>query len=608
VPKTNVKALDPRFKFSALILKVVLPYTLLDGVSETEVIKELTQQTANYVMTLTLIEPYRDIWWIGNISYKGVGVDQILNENKKIRKINIQEVKIEIDSLVVGRANISESIEIITKESQNSNQMQSNATLESSFDMDKLQTGVLCHVDDPENFYICLKQDIEAVEELTTNLQIVAPSLPTLDIIEVGSLCIAKYSVHDKWYRAKIIGCEPDMITLYYIDHGFIDCLLDLDLARNLLKVHQEMSPRAEGFAINCGLVVKSLFKEWPDNACAVLREFLHKEVFFEDISILGEAPPQKHLIKIYCNQENMADHLVALGVAVAYRPILSFRDCFVSHINSLSEFYIQMDDDSNHLEILASYLMDAESDISEFPELQTIQLDTSCIARFNEDNLWYRAKVMAENEDGTVNVFFLDYGNTCSCLSKSQLRKLKPDFDCVPPFAMKCSLQIPDNILQWSDAAEQKFRELADEGSTTFKVQLNKTYDWNSPNIVALLMNEINIVDQLQDLCDKCVVTFERAVNSFENNAANANMCAFKGPVITTVYHSPINLYLQYHASTELLSEISKYTSSLYLDKFENREIISRYLRIKRLIDFTQFQFEQSRFDVLKLLSCIAH
>jgi tudor domain-containing protein 1/4/6/7 len=566
VPKTNLKVLDPRFKTSALMWRVVVPYILLDGVSETEVINDLTHQTADYLMTLTLIEQYRGAWWIGNISYNGVGVDQVLSESKKIKTVDIQETKAQIDSLEDGRHENSEAIAAVA-ERHNTSQAQSSSTFESSFDMDKLQIGVVCHVDDPENFYICLKQDVEAVEELTTNLQIVAPSLPALGKYEVGSLCIAKYTVHDKWYRAKIIGYEPDMITLYYIDHGFIDCLLDLSLAESMLKVYHEISPRNEGFAINCALIVKPVHREWPDEACAVLREFLHKEVYFDVISILCEAPPQKHLIKCFIsNNVSLADRLLVQNFAAAYRPIKSLGECYVSHINSLSEFYIQMEDDSDNLEVLASYTMDAENDEAEFPVLQTIEQNTLCIARFPDDDLWYRAKILSQNEDETVDVLFLDYGNTCTNLPTSMLRYLKPDFDEVLPFAMKCSLQTPDNVLHWSEAAELKFRELADEGSTTFKVQLIKTSECNSPNLISLWLNETNIADQLQDLCEQYVPTLERAMKSFENNALNANMCAFTGAVITTVYHTPINFYLQHQASADLLSEISEYYKHLSL------------------------------------------
>ena len=63
------------------------------------------------------------------------------------------------------------------------------------------------------------------------------------------------------------------------------------------------------------------------------------------------------------------------------------------------------------------------------------------CMAKFSEDNCWYRAKVL-KRKDNKVEVFFVDYGNK-DITTDDQLRPLDPTLStqAIPPQALECRL-----------------------------------------------------------------------------------------------------------------------------------------------------------------------
>ena len=78
------------------------------------------------------------------------------------------------------------------------------------------------------------------------------------------------------------------------------------------------------------------------------------------------------------------------------------------------------------------------------------------CVARYPEDQQFYRAEVLCVNNNGTVDVRFVDFGNREMVLL-SQLHHLHPAFLTLPMQALHFSLDgvVPSgHALNWSDSA----------------------------------------------------------------------------------------------------------------------------------------------------------
>nr|XP_010992622.2 LOW QUALITY PROTEIN: tudor domain-containing protein 6 [Camelus dromedarius] len=114
----------------------------------------------------------------------------------------------------------------------------------------------------------------------------------------------------------------------------------------------------------------------------------------------------------------------------------------YVSHINDLSDFYVQLTEDEAKISHLSESLNDVRTRPQYYvgPPLQTG--DVIC-AIFPEDNLWYRAAIKEPQPNDLLSVQFIDYGNV-SVVCTSKIGKLDLVNALIPGLCIHCSLRGP--------------------------------------------------------------------------------------------------------------------------------------------------------------------
>uniref|UniRef100_A0A8C8W525 Tudor domain-containing protein 6 n=1 Tax=Peromyscus maniculatus bairdii TaxID=230844 RepID=A0A8C8W525_PERMB len=120
----------------------------------------------------------------------------------------------------------------------------------------------------------------------------------------------------------------------------------------------------------------------------------------------------------------------------------------YVSHINDLSDFYIQLIEDEAEINHLSERL----NDVRTRPQCHTgppWQSGDVICAIFPEDNLWYRAAVLERQPNDLLSVQFIDYGNM-SVVHTNRTGKLGPAEAMLPALCLHCSLRgfgVPDVV-----------------------------------------------------------------------------------------------------------------------------------------------------------------
>lgn len=351
----------------------------------------------------------------------------------------------------------------------------------------------ITHVDNPNRFYIQLNSDTNAIESIHESLQIVAPQLPALREFRAGELCIGKFSLDDLWYRAKIIDTDGEITSIQFIDFGNTDSITN----NAFLKAPDDTLMAREPLAMACSLPIAPHGDskiEWAENASEKLRMLTsdtpieielvskYQDINYVKVFLVGGRDLVREMI-----QEEVADPLEIIELG---------ETCYISHINSLSDFYIQVDSDTEVLTKIELHLeQNRDSSILTEPHVGQI-----CSAQF-EDGQFYRARILdIIPETKRYQVEFLDYGNVCVT---TEIRTLNSKIADLPYLRKHCQLQMPNDVHEWSEQAEQKFHAISNDGATAFKVHLMKP---GKPACVELIImeNGAELSSVLGELCEK--------------------------------------------------------------------------------------------------------
>lgn len=482
LPLANLKQLDARFKqLHIFAIKMYLPVKLM--VAKADVVAEIDRVTDDRDFTLNIIDYYRNDWVIDLTSHgfslvallreKGFALSMAENEHRNMLNLKGRQSATPVKDLPATQPTAPAAVTENVAKSQ-----------------PKGTAAYISHTDNPNRFYLHLEADENAILQFAQSLQIVAPSLPQLTEFRAGIICIAQYSLDEQWYRAKIIDTDGEVTSVLFVDYGNTDTITN----NSLLKKSNESFDQIKHYALPCALAVQpKKSSEWNQSACekllAISEDLLHFEFISEE--------PSLSYVTLYDGDRDMANELIIEGHAEPLQQIKNGEKCYVSHVDSLDDFYIQMNSDSKALNLIEEYL----SDVSKFETLAEYRAGTICIAQY-EDGAYYRAKILKDSTNGDaskgIKVHFIDYGNT---FIATELRSLPRSIAELPHLRKRCALRKADDIERWSDKAETQFQEITNSGETVLTVRLVKP---DEKAIVELFIDDRNIGAELAALCEK--------------------------------------------------------------------------------------------------------
>ncbi|CAG4946762.1 unnamed protein product [Parnassius apollo] len=349
----------------------------------------------------------------------------------------------------------------------------------------------ISHIDTPGHFWLQMVDKVDDIEKIQAELQENADSYKDIENREMGTLCVAKYLADDQWYRAEILDADSDIITVRFIDYGNTDVL---DNQPGLIKEIPEHLKEIERLAIKSSVnAIPTGTGQWSEPASDYFTQLVGDiTVPVDALIVLKDIMTY---VDIFVNGENLTDKLVSEGHATRSEETEcgDLPSCFASHVNSPSEFWIQLETATPELQAMEALMVDAEN----FPELSDKEEGVICAAKYPEDGAWYRAQVIVDGSEGT-EVLFMDYGNASIA---NELRSLPDELKVKPALSRKCALQKPRDIKSWSRKSEIKFNELAAEGATIFNVQFIAAGDIS---IVELYLEGKSVTEELVGLCEE--------------------------------------------------------------------------------------------------------
>jgi hypothetical protein len=122
-------------------------------------------------------------------------------------------------------------------------------------------------------------------------------------------------------------------------------------------------------------------------------------------------------------------------------------------------------------------------------------EIDDICGAKYTEDGLYYRARILDNNSAKEHLVRFIDYGNTATA---TEFVKLPEKLKNIKPFAWHCKFKNA-SILEWEESILKALEEYLFEENAYFKLEVvDKTAD---PIVVKLLKDREDVIELIPRL-----------------------------------------------------------------------------------------------------------
>ncbi|KAL1128881.1 hypothetical protein AAG570_013415 [Ranatra chinensis] len=331
------------------------------------------------------------------------------------------------------------------------------------YDLPKRQSKtrvIVVYSESPNDFYTMDETLTESLENMAAVLE-GAANFPPLESFKESDLVIANCQEDGQWYRAQVLTTSPQ-VSVKFVDYGNVATVTDLRAPPS------EEIKTVKPMASHCSLGLDKL----NDSVVSQFMELTDNQIF--GLTVIREGDPK--IVDLECVNDGtkLRDKLVAKVPPTSRLPS---GKVFVSHCDSPQNFYIQENSKSDLLDTVQDSLVEAQT----FPMLEQLEKGDIVAAKFPEDESWYRAEILS-TERGEVTVRFIDYGNVSMV---TETRLLPPDLQASPPLVTRCSLELPEGQILWSQDAANKFLDIVSDGSVTFVIKIIRE---GNPVIVDLL------------------------------------------------------------------------------------------------------------------------
>ncbi len=121
---------------------------------------------------------------------------------------------------------------------------------------------------------------------------------------------------------------------------------------------------------------------------------------------------------------------------------VVVHKKIIITEVTNDLHFYGQLIENGPKLEQLTNQLRAELEARPPIPGSYTPKVGDICVAKFSDDNEWYRAKVLSIQSNGNVNILFIDYGNK-ELTQTTRLAHLPAGFDALPAQAHEYALAV---------------------------------------------------------------------------------------------------------------------------------------------------------------------
>ena len=490
------------------------------------------------------------------------------------------------------------------------------------------------HIDSLQDFYVQLREEASKLNQLMDEIAAHCSSdvhvarLP--ENVVPGKPVLAQFTDDQEWYRAVITERNQSVSTVTFVDYGNTDRLQDsslIDIPTELLALPAQ--------AVHCSLagVGSQVSAEAAKTAFTDL--VLEQDTQGVVQSVLMDSSGPVYTIELSLDDGTEVTTALVEGGHISIPrstlsnlsptsspvltevkhpsfPIQSHIDVCVSYVKSPGNFFVQLLEKAKSLKELMHGMDELYSSMSQQEEvLFSLNIGVFCVAKFSEDSVWYRARIVSL-EGETTRVRFVDYGNE-ETVAASDLKQLRVQFATEPCCAIHCTLEgLSSDALQSKDICDKfskivandkklvaKFSAPFSSYSEAIPIQLFDTSQTDMEQDIAVVLNNLHSsmgrlkttpnsvphpVKETVDKSDNGAVKGDTRDMTLESGTARSVMTIplpqpeMNQPLDCTVTHvnTPSELYCQLQSATPIAEEMLDNLYTFYAEESSGQALES--------------------------------
>lgn len=368
----------------------------------------------------------------------------------------------------------------------------------------------------PDDFWLHMANNERLLKNMVQEMQVYYDAVKEkyTEYPSVGAYVVAQFSEDNAWYRALVEEVFDSKVKVRFVDFGN-DEVLSLSNLRPLNPIFGICPCQA----VRCRLQdIKPLsIKGWTPDVKDYLENLdgdlictfkkLVKNVFHVEIREDGQSVAES---LVNAGLAAMMDvkpvHTPEMNRQTSLRGLLNnfkvievlpnqVKSVMISYCNGLTDFWCQMAGFTDELNNLMDELA-IEYDSSNLRPVSNrhFPVGSPCIAKYSEDDTWYRA-VVVEAMTSSYSVQFVDYGNIEE-VNPANMRQMTSKFMRLPKLAVPCKLY---GIHSSSAPQDVTFTELVFE--KTMKAQFLNAHPSDGLYEVNLLQDDgVSVIESLEE------------------------------------------------------------------------------------------------------------
>ncbi|NWH61261.1 TDR15 protein, partial [Geococcyx californianus] len=262
----------------------------------------------------------------------------------------------------------------------------------------------------------------------------------------------------------------------------------------------------------------------------------------------------------------------------------------YISHMNSLSSFYIQLAEDENSIKQLAEQLNESMVNIGHENCLNELMVGDLIVAEHDADCFYYRAVIKTLKLGNAFEVEFIDYGNA-AVVSSSKICRIQKKFLALPRLSFHCFLSRVKSRSDesWTEKSASHFVSKINNGPIVCKFLRQHGEQWEIDVIydgryvesyhiweVDIFLGDIQLQEYLNQLLNNCQ-TIAGPEKSSKADCKEFDTSFKISPVTWTLLWSgrlypgfatavtdPSNFFIQFEALFDCMKNLSLLLSDL--------------------------------------------